>query len=111
MVADFLGQHGWDVVVASDADTALRIMRDRRPELVYLDLNLPSSSGYDVCEAIRADGILKDTPILMTSARISVDVRAFSLEAGANVFLAKPYGLDHLAAVAEQLVSSVMVRR
>jgi DNA-binding response OmpR family regulator len=46
----------------------------------------------------------------MTSAQISVDVRAFSLEAGANVFLAKPYGLDHLVAVAEKLVSSVMVR-
>jgi hypothetical protein len=37
-------------------------------------------------------------------------VRAFSLEAGANVFLAKPYGLDHLVAIAEKLVSSVTVR-
>ena len=106
MVAHFLAQRGWDVVVASNGDTALLIARERRPQLVYLDVNLPRLSGYDVCEQIRSDPHLHDLPVLMTSARSSIDVRAFSLEAGANAYLAKPYELEHLAAVAERLVMS-----
>jgi two-component system, OmpR family, phosphate regulon response regulator PhoB len=111
MVADFFAQHGWEVIVASDGEAALGLMRERQPELVCLDLNLPSLSGYDICEMIRSDCILKDTPVLMTSARTSVDVRAFSLECGADAYLAKPYALDQLAAVAETLASSGIARR
>jgi two-component system, OmpR family, phosphate regulon response regulator PhoB len=70
---------------------------------VCLDLNLPRISGYDVCEQIRADVALKDISILITSARNSLDVRVFSLEAGADAYLTKPYGLKQLAGEIERL--------
>ncbi|HEX9298078.1 MAG TPA: response regulator [Polyangiaceae bacterium] len=103
LIAEHFAQHGWDVARALDGETALRIARERLPELVCLDLNLPSISGYDVCEEIRTDPRLEGVIVVMTSARSGIDVRAHSLEAGADEYLQKPYDLDDLTSVVEQL--------
>jgi two-component system phosphate regulon response regulator PhoB len=103
--AEHLTERGFEVVLASDGDTALQIVRERRPAIVYLDLNLPHISGYDVCEAVRTDPTLSDVAILMTSARGSIDVRAYSLEAGADAYLPKPYDLDELSDRIEELLA------
>jgi len=103
MVAEHLTGRGFEVVVAADGITAMQIVRDRRPRLVYLDLNLPHISGYDVCEQIRADPELEDIAILMTSARHTVDVHAYSLEAGADVYMPKPYNFEELTDQVERL--------
>ena len=102
-VAEQLRECGFEVEVASDGLTALAIIRERRPELVYLDLNLPHISGFDVCEQIRADPELKDVVILMTSARGTLDVRANALEAGADAYVPKPYDFEQLLAQVEKL--------
>jgi DNA-binding response OmpR family regulator len=70
---------------------------------VCLDLNLPRISGYEVCEQIRMDPAVKDIAILMTSARTSLDIKVFSLEAGADSYLAKPYPLHRLTDEIEEL--------
>jgi DNA-binding response OmpR family regulator len=97
LVAEHLIDAGFDVCLASDGEVALRIIRERLPALVCLDLNLPRISGYEVCEQIRADPELEGISILITSARNSLDVRVFSLEAGADAYLIKPYALTDLA--------------
>jgi DNA-binding response OmpR family regulator len=102
-VAEQLAECGFEVAVASDGIEALRMIREKRPALVYLDLNLPHISGYDVCEQIRADPELADVVILMTSARGTLDVRAHALEAGANAYVPKPYSLEQILSHVEQL--------
>jgi DNA-binding response OmpR family regulator len=102
-VAMHLAECGFEVAVASDGLTALQFIRENHPALVYLDLNLPHISGYDVCEQIRADPDLKDIIVLMTSARGSLDVRAHALEAGADAYVPKPYSLEQLVASVEEL--------
>jgi DNA-binding response OmpR family regulator len=102
-VAEHLSESGFEVAVASDGLAALAMIRERRPTLVYLDLNLPHISGYDVCEQIRADPELEDVFILMTSARGTLDVRAHALEAGANAYVPKPYSLEQLVSHLERL--------
>jgi DNA-binding response OmpR family regulator len=96
-VAEHLSQRGFEVLVASDGETAMRLARARRPDLVYLDLCLPHISGYEVCEQIRADQDLRDLVVLMTSARGPVERVAHSLEAGADVYVSKPFDLEELA--------------
>jgi DNA-binding response OmpR family regulator len=103
LVAEQLIAAGYDVCLASDGETALQLVRERRPGLVCLDLNLPRISGYDVCEQIRMDPAANDIAILMTSARNSLDIKAFSLEAGADAYLAKPYPLQRLTAEIDEL--------
>jgi DNA-binding response OmpR family regulator len=97
IVAKHLTEAGFHVCVAADGEMALQLIRAERPAVVCLDLNLPRISGYDVCEQIRADPAIKDTSILITSARNSFDVKVFSLEAGADAYLIKPYGLKQLS--------------
>jgi two-component system, OmpR family, response regulator len=103
LVVEHLIAQGFDVCVAADGEAAMRIARERSPGLLCLDLNLPRMSGYDVCEQIRTDLRLKDISILMTSARNSLDIKAFALEAGADAALTKPYRLPQLAAEIERL--------
>jgi CheY-like chemotaxis protein len=105
-VAEVLESRGWDVAVASDGHTALKIMREHHPELVYLDLNLPHISGYEVCEQMKTDPALKDIPVLMTSASVTPGVHAFSLDAGADAYVPKPYDFNKLAVMIEELVAS-----
>src|SRR5215475_4006688 len=102
-VAEQLRECGFEVAVAGDGITALEIIRQRRPELVYLDLNLPHISGFDVCEQIRADPDLKDVVIVMTSARGTLDVRANALEAGADAYVPKPHDFEQLMAHVRKL--------
>jgi DNA-binding response OmpR family regulator len=105
LAAEHLTQRGFDVALAADGHTALRILRESRPELVYLDLNLPHISGYDVCEQIRNDPALRDIAVIMTSARCTFDVRAHALDAGADVYLPKPYDIEELSERIEELLA------
>jgi two-component system, OmpR family, phosphate regulon response regulator PhoB len=104
-VAHHLEGYGFDVATASDGESAMRLMRERRPALVYLDMNLPNLSGYDVCEQIRTDPSLQDIPVVMTSAQKSVNVHAACIEAGADAFVPKPFHLDALADMIARMVA------
>jgi two-component system chemotaxis response regulator CheY len=104
-VAQQLEDYGFEVATASDGESAMRLMRERRPALVYLDMNLPNVSGYDVCEQIRTDPMLQDIPVVMTSAHTSISVRASCIEAGADAFVPKPFQLDAFAKMIGRMVS------
>jgi len=104
-VADHLTTLGFEVTTVNDGDDALLALRRQRPDLLCLDLNLPRMSGYEVCEQIRSDPDLKDLVILMTSERASLEVCAYSYEAGADAYLNKPYTLDELAGEVERLLN------
>jgi DNA-binding response OmpR family regulator len=66
-LADNLSFESYDVVTASDGETAYRLIHDRTPDLVVLDLMLPNMSGYELCRKLRAEEIA--TPIVMLTAR------------------------------------------
>ena len=104
-IAEQLADYGFEVLTASDGESALHLIRERRPALVYLDMNLPNVSGYDVCEQIRADPSLQSIPVVMTSAQTSVSVRAACIEAGADAFVPKPFHLDAFAEMLGRIVS------
>jgi DNA-binding response OmpR family regulator len=103
-VTTHLTSLGMDVVSVGDGDAALFALRERRPDLVCMDVNLPRMSGYEVCEAIRSDALLADLLVLMTSRRVSLEARAYSYEAGANGYLSKPYSMDQLAKAVRRLL-------
>jgi two-component system, OmpR family, response regulator len=82
---------GHDVQEAPDGKTALARIKEALFDLVCLDLMLPESSGYEVCEQIRADDRHKAVPVLIISARNLPSDRAFAEEVGANAYLSKPF--------------------
>ncbi len=86
---------GYTVDVASDGQTGLLLARDTPPDLVILDLMLPGIDGLEVCRRLRAGG---EVPILILTARDSVDDRVLGLDMGADDYMVKPFDLDELLA-------------
>lgn len=105
-VTSHLMGRGMEVIAVGDGDVALFTLKEHRPALICVNLNLPRMSGYEVCEQIRSDPSLDDLVVLMTSERISLEARAYAYEAGANAYLSKPYTLDQLTKMVEQLLDS-----
>jgi DNA-binding response OmpR family regulator len=62
-------REGYEVVVARDGRRALEAIRRERPQLVLLDAMMPGMTGFEVCEAVRADPQVRDTAILMLTAK------------------------------------------
>jgi two-component system, OmpR family, copper resistance phosphate regulon response regulator CusR len=84
------------VVVARDFDEGLRAARSEELDVIILDVMLPGGSGFGLCRTLRADGL--ETPILLLTARDTVDDRVTGLDAGADDYLIKPFALQELLA-------------
>ena len=85
-------------VEAEDGRTALELARQKRFDLVILDLMLPGLDGLTVCRAIRKDSPNQATPILMLTARREENDKVLGLDSGADDYLAKPCGVRELMA-------------
>lgn len=86
----------YDVETAADGVEALNSLKVSAPDLIVLDLLMPKVDGLEVCRRLRAAG--DSTPILMLTARDSVENRVEGLDAGADDYLVKPFALDELLA-------------
>jgi DNA-binding response OmpR family regulator len=95
-VARGLQAEGYTTSVAPDGETACLRLRDEEWDLVILDLLLPARSGFEVLEELSITS--NQVPVLVLSARRSVEAKVAALDAGATDFLAKPFALDELLA-------------
>jgi two-component system chemotaxis response regulator CheY len=91
LLATSLARLGFNVTQASDGRTAIKRLDEKRPTLLCVDLMLPESSGYDVCDHINRSATLKGLPIVMISARTMPEDRAQAEELGVRVYLTKPF--------------------
>src|SRR5687768_1677094 len=85
-------------VEAEDGRAALDLARQRRFDLVILDLMLPGLDGLTVCRAIRKDSPNRSTPIMMLTARREETDKVLGLESGADDYLTKPFGVREFIA-------------
>ena len=86
---------GYDVRVAGDGDFALQTFRDWPPALVITDLAMPNLSGLDLCRRLRA---ISEVPIIVLSVRGEEKTKVEALDAGADDYITKPFGIDELLA-------------
>jgi two-component system response regulator MprA len=91
-----LRRDGYEVVVAADGESAWSALGACPPDAVVLDLLLPDSDGVEICRGLRRAG--DRTPVLMLTARDSIDDRVAGLDAGADDYLVKPFALRELMA-------------
>lgn len=90
-------REGYEVLVARDGPAALEAIRSQRPQLVLLDAMMPGMSGFDVCEAVRADPDLRGTLILMLTAKGRETDIARGIGVGADAYVTKPFSTRELA--------------
>ena len=90
-----LRARGWEVVTAHDGTGALKAASDKHPDVVVLDLGLPDIDGVEVIRGLRG---WTRVPIIVLSARQVSDDKVEALDAGADDYMTKPFGMDELLA-------------
>ena len=101
-----LVQSGYEVDVARNGDEALARIAAGRPDLVLLDVMMPAKSGYEVCRELRASPELAGTKVVMLSAKgVPADVGK-GMEAGADLYITKPFSNRELIDKVRQLLAS-----
>ena len=95
LVKLYLNRDGYKVITAYDGLEALRIARESHPNLIVLDLMLPSMDGLDVCRTLRDE---TDVPIIMLTARTTDQDKLMGLDVGADDYVTKPFNPRELAA-------------
>ncbi|MFA5835797.1 MAG: response regulator transcription factor [Bellilinea sp.] len=103
-----LAYEGYTVDAAFDGETGLTLARDAHPDLVILDWMLPGMDGLEVCERLRGGG---NIPILMLTAKDTVQDRVHGLDAGADDYMVKPFQLDELLARVRALLRRTQPER
>ena len=96
-----LEQEGYETLTATDGDAGLSIARERRPDIVILDVMLPRLDGFEVCRILRRES---NVPILMLTARGEEVDRVVGLELGADDYVTKPFSMRELLARVRNLL-------
>ena len=86
----------YEVRIAASGEEALQIAPEFKPDLILLDIMMPGIDGYETCRRIKADSSLKDTTIIMVSAKDQVDDKVEGYEVGAFDYITKPFTEEDL---------------
>jgi two-component system, OmpR family, KDP operon response regulator KdpE len=90
-----LSAQGYDIRVANSGEMALEIMKDWSPNMIITDLSMPSIDGVELCRKVRA---VSQVPILVLSVRDQERQKVEALDAGADDYVTKPFGMNELLA-------------
>ncbi len=90
-----LEREGHVVLIAASGETGLALAKERRPDLIILDLLLPGMGGFELCRAIRRDS---DVPIIILTAKTDEVDKVVGLELGADDYITKPFGIREFVA-------------
>lgn len=91
-----LREKGHKVFIAGNGEEGLKLAREKRPDLVLLDLMLPGMPGTDVCKALKADPATKSTQVVMLTAKGEEIDRVVGFELGADDYVVKPFSVREL---------------
>jgi twitching motility two-component system response regulator PilG len=92
----FLGQAGYQVVLADDGFDALAKMNDHKPALIFCDILMPRLDGYQTCALIKKSAKFHSTPVIMLSSKDGLFDRARGAMVGSDAYLTKPFTKDSL---------------
>lgn len=93
-----LEKEGCTVFTANSGDVALKIAKDKMPDLILLDLMLPEIDGLEVCKLIRKDENISEIPIIMITAKSEEIDKIVGLEIGADDYITKPFSVREMVA-------------
>ena len=93
-----LTSNGYKVIIANNGNDAVKLAVEEKPKLILLDLMIPGKDGYDVCKEIRSNSEIRNTPIIMLTAKSEELDKIVGLELGADDYITKPFSVRELLA-------------
>jgi len=104
LVTSNLKRAGYETIIAEDGGQALSKARSEKPDLIILDLMLPSISGLEVCRSLKGDPAMADMPVIMLTARDEEIDRVVGFELGADDYVTKPFSPRELVLRVQSLL-------
>jgi len=104
MLVFSLSRAKMETLTAKDAQTALAVISDNRPDIILLDWMMPGTSGIELARRLRADASTRDLPIIMLTARSTENDRVNGLETGCDDYILKPFSPRELIARIKSLL-------
>ena len=98
-------REGYDVHLARDGQQALDLVRRERPRILLLDVMMPKKTGFEVCQELRADDSVKDTLVLMLTAKGRDTDIAKGIAMGADAYMTKPFSTKELVQKVRDLLA------
>jgi DNA-binding response OmpR family regulator len=96
---------GFEVVTAGDGEEGIKLVNDRKPDIIIMDVMMPRKDGLQTCRELRTSGI--STPLILLTARSSEVDKVLGLDLGADDYLAKPFGMLELIARVKALLRRI----
>jgi CheY-like chemotaxis protein len=96
LLAMLVQLRGYQTESALDGAAAIEHLQKHVPDVIFLDLMLPDADGYDICRSLKASGDTRGIPVVIVTARVTVENRMESFRAGADDFIPKPYMPDQI---------------
>ncbi|WP_440995849.1 response regulator transcription factor [Arhodomonas sp. SL1] len=91
-----LEQAGFTVTTTDNGEDALAAAREQRPDVVLLDIMLPGTDGYEICQTLRDDPELAEVPVIMLTARGREIDREKGISLGADDYIVKPFSTSEV---------------
>lgn len=104
LLRTYLKSSGYSVVEAHDGEDALKVVAEKKPDLILLDVMMPKINGFEVCRKLKADPRTQFVPIVMVTALQSIEDKVKGIEAGADDFITKPFNKMELLARVKSLL-------
>ena len=111
LLSDALEPHGYEILTAASGDSALKIAARAKPDLILLDVMMPGSDGFAVCERLKSDPTLREVPVIFLTAKHETASVVRGFRAGAVDYVFKPFVADEIVSrVATHLKVSRLTR-
>jgi two-component system cell cycle response regulator DivK len=111
MMKALLGFQGYDVVTARDGCEAIEVARQKVPQVILLDLEIPKLNGISVAKSLRSDQRFRAVPIIMISGHNPATFRQQALDAGCDEYLLKPLDFSRIQEVLARIQLTLSAQR
>jgi two-component system cell cycle response regulator DivK len=105
IIRDMLSTTDYQIAEAENGEEALAAVAKQRPDLILMEIQLPSMDGYETTRRLRANSLLASTPIIAVSSYVPMGEEQKAREAGCNDFVSAPYSPRRLLAKIHQYLS------
>ena len=99
-----LEDKGVELLFADNGEAALEIIKNEKPQLVFLDVMMPKMNGFDVCNSVKHELGMQDVYIIMLTAKGQEFDREKSIEVGADMFTTKPFDPDEIISKSQEVL-------
>lgn len=107
IIEAFLVNAGYTVQVQNDPTRAVALARQYNPDLILLDIMMPGTDGYQICNRIKEDQALSGTPVIFLTGKDTKDDQGRSFQVGGDMFIKKPFSCERLLEIVNIVLLSV----